>query len=104
VCVVDHHDGSVLFGEASTSSGSGPISPSIENTPSVISSLRPGLTVELRQNAFRRGCVLVGKDVYLRARKAAAVDDAGVIQLVGNNVVFGSQHGRHGAGVRREPD
>ncbi len=46
--------------------------------------------------------ILVREDVNLRAREAAAVDDAGVVELIGNDVVFGREHRRDGTGVGGE--
>ena len=46
--------------------------------------------------------VLVRKDLDRRAAQAAAVDDAGVIELVGDDDVILGQDCRHRAGVRRE--
>jgi hypothetical protein len=65
--------------------------------------LSPRLPVQLGQFPFGRRRIFVRKDVDLRAREPAAVDDAGVIQFVGDDVIFGSQHRRHGARVGREP-
>ena len=42
------------------------------------------------------------EDVDFRLGEAAAVDDAGVVQFVGNDVVFRPQNGSHRAGVGRE--
>ncbi len=44
----------------------------------------------------------MAEDVDLGFRESAAVDDAGVIQLVGDDVIFGRQNRRHGSGVRGE--
>ena len=86
----------------STSSGSGPMSPSMENTPSVISSLWPLAPLQIRHDLLRRRRVLVRKHVDLRARQPAAVDDAGVIQRVGNDVVFRTENRGNSPCVRRE--
>ena len=64
------------------------MSPSMENTPSVISSLWPlAPSSSFRISAARAG-ILVREDVNLGSRQPAAVDDAGVIQRVGNDVIF----------------
>ena len=86
----------------STSAGSGAISPSIEKTPSVMRSLRPGLSAKIAQNLTGGGDVAVREDVDLGLGEPAAVDDAGVVQLVGDNVVVRSEDGRDRAGVGRE--
>src|SRR5688572_4380739 len=44
----------------------------------------------------------MSKDMGLRFRQAAAIDDARVVQLVGNYVIFWREYCRHGTRVRRE--
>ena len=61
-----------------------------------------GHRIELGQHALGRGHVFMRKDVDLGAGEAAAVDDAGVVQLVGNDVIFGRENGGNGAGVGGE--
>ena len=78
------------------------MSPSMEKTPSVMRSLRPGRAVEGGQLLFGGGDVLVREDVDLGAREAAAVDDAGVVELVGDDVVVLAEDGGDGAGVGGE--
>ena len=64
----------------STSAGSGAMSPSIENTPSVISSCRrPGLAVSAQERVGGVG-VLVREHLDLGAREPRAVDDRRVVQ------------------------
>ena len=46
--------------------------------------------------------VAVAEYVDFRAREAAAVDDAGVVQLVGDDVVLGAENRRDGSGVGGE--
>ena len=70
-------------------------------TPSVMSSLRWPAGSSL-QDLARGVDVLVRKDLDRRAAQAAAVDDAGVIQLVGDHDVVFGQDGGDGAGVRGE--
>ena len=56
------------------------------NTPSVMSSLR-WVGGQSTQDVARRVDVLVREHLDRRAAQAAAVDDAGVIQLVGDDDV-----------------
>ena len=71
-------------------------------TPSVMSSLRweRGSSPMI---AARGVDVLVREDFDRRAAQPAAVDDARVVQLVGNDDVVFRQDRRDGAGVGREP-
>ena len=57
---------------------------------------------QLRDDLARGVDVLVREDLDRRAAQAAAVDDAGVIQLVGDDDVIFGQDGRDRAGVGRE--
>ena len=68
----------------------------------MISSLRPDDAVEFSENLLRGGDVFMREDVDLRFREPAAVDDAGVIQFVGNDVVFGREDRGDGAGIGGE--
>src|ERR1700704_6507036 len=77
------------FSARSHSAGSGAVSPSIENTPSVISSLWPGPVFGLFAKTLAIGNVLVLENFDGRSRKPAAIDDGGVIQFIGKNqIVF----------------
>ena len=76
------------------------MSPSMEKTPSVISSLCPGVGDFLEQ--FLRGLVLVGKDLDLCPRKPAP---SMMLAWFNSSEMMKSsllQHGRHGAGIGRE--
>ena len=84
------------------SSGSGPRSPSMLKTPSVMSSLR-WVAGRLREDLARRVDVLVRKHLDGRPAQPAAVDDARVIQLVGDHHVVLGEDGGDGARVRGEP-
>ena len=87
------------FSAAATSAGSGPISPSIEKTPSGDQKLAAGNIVEFGEDRFGTGRVFVPKDVDLGLRQPAAVDDAGVIEFVGDDVIFRRENRRDGACV-----
>ena len=71
------------------------------NTPSVISSLR-AVGRQVAQDGARGVRVAVRKDLDRRAAETRAVDDARVVQLVGNDEVFLGEDGGDGAGVRGE--
>ena len=64
--------------------------------------LLAGLVFDAGQLLFRLGDVLVLEDQNLGARQARAVDDRGMVQLVGDDEVFFAQHRRHRAGIGRE--
>ena len=78
------------------------MSPSMEKTPSVISSFLPFQSFVSLQDAFAIGGVLVLENFDGGARKAAAVNDGGVIQLVGNDQIVFAENRRDGTGVGRE--
>ena len=61
-----------------------------------------GLVLDLVQQLFGVGRVLVAEDLDLGARQASAVDDAGVVQLVGDDEVFFAEDRRYRSRVRRE--
>ena len=71
------------------------------NTPSVISSLR-AVAGRSRRMARAASDVAMRKDLDRRAAEPRAVDDARVVQLVGNDEVFLGEDGGDGAGVRGE--
>ncbi len=64
--------------------------------------LAAGDAVEFGEDLFGGGEVFVREDVDLGAREAAAIDDAGVIQFVGDDVIFGSENRRDGSGIGGE--
>jgi len=103
-CVVVHIMIASCRSAAATSSGSGPMSPSIENTPSVISSLRPAFAVEFRPVSAPPPRVLMGEHVDLGAAQSRAIDDAGVVQFIGNNVIVRRQNRRDRSCVCLNPD
>ena len=82
---------------SSSSCGSGATSPSIEKTPSVtISAARPPARSQPPGEVLD---VAVAVDEGLGAREAAAVDDAGVVQLVGEDDLAAAGQGGDRAGV-----
>ena len=93
---------------ASTIPGSGAMSPSIENTPSVTTrirrygrrSRRPTLRDRLPEQLAQRADVVVREDLARRLREAHAVDDRGVVERVGDDQVLLARDRRDDAGVR----
>ena len=78
------------------------MSPSMEKTPSVISSFLPGWSLMLARRSSAWATSLWSEDLNLGAGQAGAVDDDGVVQLVGDDEVFFAQHRRHRAGIGGE--
>ena len=74
----------------------------MEKTPSVMRSLRPGSFCDFLEELFGVGDVFVAEDFDLGAGEAGAVDDAGVVELVGEDEVFFAEDGGDGAGVGGE--
>ena len=85
--VVHHHDGAVLFGRFHQAGQRADVAVHGEHAVGD-QQLAAGHGIQFGQNLLRRGHVLVREDVDLGPRQAAAVDDAGVVQLVGDDVVF----------------
>ena len=86
----------------STRSGSGAMSPSIENTPSVMSNWRrPGAAVSV-SSRVGGARVPVLEDLDLRARQPRAVDDRRMVETVRDDDVFLREDGGHGPGVGGE--
>ena len=78
------------------------MSPSMEKTPSVISSFLPFQSLGFLQDALAVRGVLVLEHFDRAARKPAAVDDRGVIELVGDDQVFLAENRGDGAGIGGE--
>ena len=75
------------------SAGNAPRSPSMLNTPSVMRSLR-AVRGQVADNGARRIHITVRKNLDRRAAQTRPVDDAGVIELVGNDdVLLGEDRG-----------
>ena len=89
VRVVDHHQGVVLVGQVADA-GRLAMMPSIEKTPSVAISRNraPAASLSLR---LQVGHVVVLVAEPLGLAEPDAVDDAGVVQLVGDDGVFRAQ-------------
>ena len=84
---------------SSTISSSGATSPSIENTPSV--TISAAAAVGVAQAPLEVVDVRVAVDERLRARQPAAVDDRGVVELVGEDDLAAPRERRHDAEVRQ---
>ena len=67
-----------------------------------MSSLWPGWSLISLQQLFGVGEIFVAEDLDLGARQASAIDDAGVIQFVGDDEVFFAQDRRNRARVGGE--
>ena len=100
VRIVHHHD-EPCSSARSHRSGSAPRSPSMLKTPSVISSLR-GRARQLSDDAARGVDIAMGKDFDRGPAQPGAVDDAGVVQLIGNDEVVFRQNGGDGSGICRK--
>ena len=61
-----------------------------------------GRTGQISQSVVRRGDIFMCEDVDFGAREATAIDDAGVVQLVGNDVVAGTEDRGNGSRVGRK--
>src|SRR5687767_2778252 len=99
--VVDHHDRAVFFGGFGQTGQRSDIAVHREDAVGD-QQLPAGRSGKLRKDSLGGGDVFVGVHVDLRAREAAAIDDARVIQLVGNDVVVGSEDRGDGTGVGGE--
>ncbi len=62
----------------------------------------PGSCCDFVQELFAVGDVLVAEDLDFGAREAGAVDDGGVVELVGEDEVVLAEDGADGAGVGGE--
>ena len=101
VRVVDHHDGAVLLGQRGQLVHRPDVAVHREHAVGD-HQLVAGLVGHFLQQLLAVGRVLVAEDLDLGPREARAVDDAGVVQLVGEDEVVLAQDGAHGAGVGRE--
>ena len=99
--IVDHHDARVLFGERAQFGQRAKVAVHAEHA------IRDEqLSLARRQRAKDRAgsvYVLVWKDLDRGTAQSAPVDDARVVELVGNDDVVLGEDGGHGAGIGREP-
>ena len=71
-------------------------------TPSVMRSLRCAGRQSSQDRSRRAARPCAGNTLMVGAAQAAAVDDAGVVQLVGDDDVVCGEEGGHRSGVGRE--
>ena len=101
VGVVDHHDRAVPFGNFHQSGQRSDIAVHGEHAVGD-QQLAPRLVREIAEQTIGRGHIAMRKNVDLRPREPAAIDDAGVIQRVGDDMILRSENGRNRACVRGE--
>src|SRR2546422_7382275 len=101
VGIVHHHDAPVLFGQCDKLREWGDV-PVHRKDAGGDQELAALAAFELLQSFFAGLDVLVGKDFDLGAGEPAAVDDGGVVELVGDNHVVASEDGLNRAGVGRK--
>jgi len=101
VSVIDHHDGAVLFGQFNEGREGADVAFHRED-PVGDEELAAGDAIEGGEFGFGDGDIGMGEDVDFGAGEPAAVDDAGVIELIGDDVVLLAEYGRDGAGIGGE--
>ena len=101
VGVVDHHDGAVFFGECGELVDGADVAVHGEDAVGD-EELVAGLVLDFLEELFGVGDVFVAEDFDFGAGEACAVDDAGVVELVGEDEVFFAEDGGDGAGVGGE--
>jgi hypothetical protein len=101
VGVVDHHDGAVLFAEIGELVDGPDVAVHGEDAVGD-EELAAGLVLDLLEELLGVGDVFVAEDFDLCSREACAVDDAGVVELVGEDEVFFAEDAGDGAGVGGE--
>ena len=99
--VVHHHDSAVFFCQLSQLRQRANVAVHGEDAVGD-DQLAAGLVLDLVQQLFGVGGVLVAEDLDFGAGEPRAVDDAGVVQLVGDDEIFFAQQRRHRARIRRE--
>ena len=99
--VVDHHDGVVFFGECGELVDGADVAIHREDAVGD-DELVAGLVLNFAQELFAVGDIFVAEDFDLCAGETCAVDDAGVIELVGDDEVFFAEDGGDSAGVGGE--
>ena len=99
--IVHHHDAAGLFGDLAERRQRAEVAVHAEHAVGDEQlALARGQVLEQSRRAASTS--LCGKDLDRRAAQPAAVDDAGVVQLVGDDHVVLRQDGGNGAGVGRE--
>ena len=100
VCVVHHHDAAELVCYVTKTGQRAQVAVHAEHA--VGDEQRSLAAGNVREDRAGRRDVAVGKHFDRRATQASAVDDAGVIQLVGNDDVVATEERRDGTGIRCE--
>ena len=98
VGVVDHHDGTVFFGDGDET-GEGADVAIGRKYAFGVKEFAAGDTFEGGEFGFGVGAVRVAEDVGFGAGEAATVDDAGVVEFVGDDVILLQKDGGDGADV-----
>ncbi len=101
VRVINHHDAAVFFGEVAEGGQVGDVTVHGENTVGD-EQFFAGPVFGFFEDAAAIGSVFVFENFDGGAREAAAVNDGGVVQRVGDDEIFFAEDGGHGAGVRGE--
>jgi len=101
VSIVDHHDGTVFFSEIGQFVDGADVS--VHGKDAVgDEELLAGLVLDLLQELFGVGDILVAEDLDFGLRETGAVDDAGVVEFVGENEILFAEDAGDGAGIGRE--
>src|ERR1700722_2162463 len=98
VGVVDHHDGTVSLGDLGELVDGADVAIHREDAVGD-EQFVAGLLLDLLQQLLCVGDVFVAEDLDLRAGEPCAVDDAGVVELVGEDEVVFAKDGADSAGV-----
>lgn len=101
VGVVDHHDGSVFFGQVGELVDGADVAVHGEDAVGD-DEFVAGLVGDFLQELFGVGDVLVAEDFDFCSGEARAVDDGGMVELVGDDEVFLAEDGGDGSGVGGE--
>ena len=96
--VVDHHDGAVFVCEVGQLVYGADVAVHGEDAIGD-EELVSGLVLDFLQEFFGVGDIFVAEDFDPGAGEARAIDDAGVIEFVGEDEVFFAENGGDGAGV-----
>ena len=99
--VVDHHDGAVFFGEIAELVDRADVAVHGEDAVGD-EELAARLGRDFFEQLFGVGNVFVAENLDLGAGEARAVDDAGVVELVGEDEVFFAEDRGDGSGVGGE--
>ncbi len=101
VGVVDHHDGAVLVGDVAELVDGADVA--VHRKDAVgDEEFAAWLVLDLFQELFGVGDIFVAEDLDFGAGEASAVDDARVVQFVGENEVLFAEDARNGSGVGGE--